>query len=339
MATKACPRNLETLTRFLLATVILVALANVAGAYTIVFRDGHRIEVPAVFEVGTTTVTYELAPGINQTLQLALIDIMATERANFETPGSFVTHSPQRVIAAPAPPIQRASRTLTNRDLEPIRQRRLESEKRYEKRRLELGLPTIEEARQRQVVGEDELLALARQRATDNARNEAYWRERANALRSDFNVVDAQIDYLRSRSTENQGPIYSYGPYPNVYGYPNVYDPYSTGRLNLSPFERRRSRNQGSVAGPRASALNGSLLNTGSGTSRSQISPRRRLGFSAQLISPNNTPYQPFVYGNSNSQDDRLDNLLMRRVELEVLWRALENDARTARVPQAWLLP
>src|SRR6266498_4344153 len=114
MATKTFPRSLETLTRFLFVIVILVALANVASAYTIVFRSGLRIEVPATFEVGTVTVTYELAPGINKTLQLALIDVAATERANFEAPGGFFKHSPQPAITSPAPPIQRAASTLTN---------------------------------------------------------------------------------------------------------------------------------------------------------------------------------------------------------------------------------
>ncbi len=149
MATKTFPRSLEILTRFLFVTVILIVLADVAGAYTIVFKNGRRIEVPATFEVGTGTVTYELAPGINKTLQLALIDIAATERANLETPGSFFKHSPQPAIASPVPLTQRASRTLTNLDLEPIRQRRIESEKDYEKRRIELGLPTVQETRER----------------------------------------------------------------------------------------------------------------------------------------------------------------------------------------------
>ena len=161
MATKTFPRSLEMLARLLFVTVILVVLANVAGAYTIVFRNGYRIEVPAIFEVGTNTVTYELAPGFNKTLQLAMIDIVATERANFETPGSFFKHSQQPAIASPAPIIQRAVRTLTNHDLEPLRQRRIESEKGYEKRRIELGLPTIEESRRQQAEEEEAMLALA----------------------------------------------------------------------------------------------------------------------------------------------------------------------------------
>ncbi len=214
MTTKTFPRSLEMLTRLLFVTVTLVVLANVASAYTIVFRDGHRIEVPAVFEVANTTVTYELAPGINKTLQLALIDIVATERANLETPGGFFKHSEQPVIVSPAPPIQSAGRTLTNLELEPIRQRRIESEKGYEKRRLELGLPTVEETRRQRAAEEEETLALARQRAAEDARNEAYWRDRASALRNDFSSVDAQIDYLRSRPVQNQSPIYNYGSYP-----------------------------------------------------------------------------------------------------------------------------
>jgi len=349
MATKTFRRSLEMLTRLLFVTVILVVLANVAGAYTIVFRNGYRIEVPATFEVGNMTFTYELAPGINKTVQLGLIDIEATERANLEEPGGFFKHSKQPAIASPVPLRQRAGRTLTNLDLEPIRQRRIESEKAYEKRRIELGLPTIEESRQRQAEAEEAMLALARQGAAEEARNEAHWRERANALRSDFNSVDAQINYLRSRSVQNQGPIYNYGPYPNVYGYPdvygypnsgpypNVYGTYPRGRQYRSRNERYRSR--GTVYTQRAGAPNQVVINTGSGPLWQQIPTQRRPRFGAQLISPYTPPYQPFVYVNPDTQDERLDNLLMRRAELEAHWRSLEDDARKAKVPQAWLLP
>lgn len=345
MATKAFLRSLEMLTRFLFVTGILVVMANVVSAYTIVFRSGQRLEVPATFEVGTATVTYELAPGINKTLQLAMIDIAATEWANLEPRGGFFNHSPKPAFASPAPPIQHDSRTVTNADLEPIRQRRIESEKGYEKRRIELGLPTLEDTRRRHAAEEEWTLALARQRATEDARNQAYWRDRANTLRSNFTSVDAQLDYLRSRSVENQSPLYNYGSYPNVYGgYPNVYEDPNNGSYPkvygpYNPYARHRSRTVRTVTAPRGGALNRGLVTTGSGPLRSQIPKRGRPGFGAQLISPYTAPYQPFVYGSSYYQDDKLDNLLMRRAELEALWRALENDARNARVPQAWLLP
>jgi len=346
MATKVF---LRSLTKFLLVNVIVVVMANVAAAYTIVFRSGLHLEVPETFEVGTATVTYELAPGINKTLQLALIDIAATEAANLETPGGFFNHSPQPAIASPAPPIQRASRTLTNADLEPIRQRRIESEKGYEKRRIELGLPTVEESRRRQAAGEEGMLALARQRATEDAGKQAYWRNRASTLRGDFASVDAQVDYLRSRSAENQSPISNYGAYPNVYGgYPNVDEYPNNGSYprvygRYDPYERYRSRNSRTYAAPQRGALNQAqnrgLITRGSGRLRTQAPTRRRSRFGAQLISPYTDPFQPPVYGNSYYQDDRLDNLLMRRAELEAQWRTLENEARNARVPQAWLLP
>jgi hypothetical protein len=82
-----------------------------------------------------------------------------------------------------------------------------------------------------------------------------------------------------------------------------------------------------------AAPPNRGVINTGSGPLRP-----RRPGFEVQVITPYPTPYQP-VYGNSNNQDDRLDDLLMRRADLESRWRTLEDDARKARVPQAWLLP
>ena len=343
MAKKALPRSLEMLTRLLFVTVILVVAANVTGAYTIVFRDGHRIEVPEVFEVGTVTVTYELAPGINKSVQLALIDIVATERVNLETPGSFFKHSEPPATDSPAPITQRASRTLTNLDLEPIRQRRIASEREYEKRRIELGLPTVEETLRQRAAEEDEALAVARERAAEDARNEAYWRDRASALRSEFNSVDAQIEYLRSRQAQNEAANYNTYPnvygypnngYPNIYGYPNVYGYPNNSYPNVygyPNYDRRRSRDLGTVTAPNRGVLTG----------RPQIPPRRRPDFGIQVIRPYPypNPNQPPVYGNSSYQDDRLDDLMMRRADLESRWRTLEDDARRAKVPQAWLLP
>ena len=74
-----------------------------------------------------------------------MIDVAATERANREAPGSFFTHKVEVPVDIKAVP--KAVRTVTNRDLAAIRQRRLESTRAYEARRKELGLPTVEEAR------------------------------------------------------------------------------------------------------------------------------------------------------------------------------------------------
>src|ERR1700682_3512297 len=118
-------------TRALVVSVLLVVFAHAASAYTIVFRDRQRVEVPPVFTLTNTTFTYEVAPGINKTLQLIMIDVAATERANNEQPGSFFKHAAQLPVSSPAPAAKHAAHTLTNTDLEPIRQRRIESEKNY----------------------------------------------------------------------------------------------------------------------------------------------------------------------------------------------------------------
>src|SRR5712664_3842727 len=60
--------------KFVFTFVLLIALANTAMAYTLVFRDGHKVEVPSDFTVTTSTLTYEAAPGINRTVQVLLID-------------------------------------------------------------------------------------------------------------------------------------------------------------------------------------------------------------------------------------------------------------------------
>src|SRR5947199_782682 len=71
------------------ALVLLLALAITASAYTLVMRNGQRVEIPAEFTLTRTTVTYEISPGFNKTMLLSLIDVAATERANHEAPGGF----------------------------------------------------------------------------------------------------------------------------------------------------------------------------------------------------------------------------------------------------------
>lgn len=311
-------------TRALLVSLLLVVFANAAGAYTIVFRDGHRIEAPPVFTLANTTFTYEVAPGINKTVQLILIDVAATERANNEAPGSFFKHAEPVPVASPARLTRHAERTLTNSDLEPARQRRIESEKNYEKRRIELGLPSIEETRRRQALEEESTLALVRQRAAEEARDEAYWRGRASALRNEFAAVDAQINYLRSSLGGNRGPLLTYGSVATVLPFVSP------------PFRRQPVRNWGTVVAPRAGAPNQTLINTGVAPLRPRNPMLLSTGFGAPLVSPY------FAYEGSYERaglSDNLNNLLVRRAWLDALWREMENEARVAKVPQVWLAP
>ncbi len=105
------------------AACLLFVLAATTSAYSIVMRGGKRIEIPAQFSVTNMTLTYEAAPGFWITLQMAAVDIPATERANNEKPGSLLGRATQGNSTArtsertsQAPGVQ-ASRSVTNRDL------------------------------------------------------------------------------------------------------------------------------------------------------------------------------------------------------------------------------
>ena len=62
--------------------VFIFILAVTANAYTIVMRGGRRIEIPSQFLVTPSTLTYEAGSGVQITLQMAAIYILATERVN-----------------------------------------------------------------------------------------------------------------------------------------------------------------------------------------------------------------------------------------------------------------
>jgi hypothetical protein len=316
--------------KFVFTFVLLIALASTSMAYTVVFRDGHKIEIPSVFTVNTTTFTYEAAPGINKTLQVVLIDVAATERANNEASGSFFKHAPGDVVASPLPQ-SHAQHTLTNRDLESSRQRRIQSEQSYERRRIELGLPSIEETRRRQAMEEESLVEMARRRAADQASDEAYWRSRAGALRNEIVTVDAEINYVCSRL----------GPVRQV---PFITQGFVGGALSFGQFGGRSAPNQPGAGRlgtqPASNVRLQSLTNLGAVALRPQRSSNGfgfpRGGFASGFGLP------VFTNGYVDASYDlslRLNDLLQRRAGLEALWRELETDARIARAPQIWLAP
>src|SRR5688572_11442680 len=71
-------------------SAIVLLLAVVANAYTVILHGGRRVEVPSRFVVTKATLTYEVAEGIQITIPMAAIDIPATEKANHERPGSLL---------------------------------------------------------------------------------------------------------------------------------------------------------------------------------------------------------------------------------------------------------
>lgn len=328
-------------TRIAASAFLLLALSIAASAYTIVLRDGRRIEITSDFTLTKSTLTYELAPGITRTVQLILVDVAATEKANNQAPSSFAKQAEQKLVT-PALPVSappRAQRTLTNRELEATQQRRIESERNYEKRRVELGLPSIEETRRRQAQEEAATTEWLRERSLVQRREESYWRERAGTLRSEIVAVDAQINYLRARLSEfGEFPLATHSLITSVLPF---------GPLNSRSAVVPRVANPGTFVAPRGgSAPNGRgqvLINPAPQTFRGVRSARPVAGFGIGTAFPFAAPIRPFDYlEDSYDRADlsgRLDTLLQTRAGLTASWRELEDEARDAKAPQVWLEP
>jgi hypothetical protein len=177
--------------KVLCAALFLFLTVTVANAYTVVMRDGRRVEIPNQFTVTDSTLTYDVGSGMQITIQLNTVDIAATERANGEVQGAFLKKANASVESAPQTRRTTAERSITNADLEKFRRARLESEKQYETERQELGMPSLEERRREVTEIEDRTLEQVR---SMRAQEEAYWRSRAEAMRAEN---EAQFGSLR----------------------------------------------------------------------------------------------------------------------------------------------
>ena len=318
-----CASYLRTaLPKLGIAVAFIFVLALTASAYTLVLRNGQRMEIPSEFTLTRTTLTYEISPGFNRTMLLTLIDVAATERVNREAPGSFYKHreEPAPVINQPSAVANqrapRAIKTLTNSDLAAVRQRRVESEQAYEARRKQLGLPTVAETRQRQDEEGALLRAQIREDSLNKRQEENYWRGRARELRSEIAAVDTQINYLRGRVNElNESSLANQSWITGIYPiWPNTGPLLGNGQWGIYPnFPLPGYR-------PARPGYGG-------------------LGY------PYPYGYPPGGFDNLNNSRQRseltyrLDDLLVRRTGLMARWRTLEDEARDARVPQVWLEP
>ena len=335
----------RALVRFGVTLVIMLTLALSVSAYTLVFRNGQRMEIPAEFTLTNTTLTYEISPGFNRTLQLILIDVAATERANHEAPGGFFKHKEEIESQVDSQPLSPATRTLTNSDLALVRQRRIESEQSYDKRRKELGLPSVEETRKRQDEESAVLRDEIRERNAAHAREESYWRNRARELRTEIAMVDNQINYVRGRLNDvNESAAQNRPWVTGVYGWPGD-GGWGYGRYP-NPSRPGRVARPGIILGsPNIYGYpNGNYPNGYPGGNWPYGYP----GGNWPYGYPGGTWPYGYPNGINNNYDysteranltNRMDDLLQKRSALAVQWRQLEDDARDARIPQIWLEP
>ena len=308
------------LNKFIMAVVFLVLTATAASAYTLVMRNGRRIEIPNEFTISGSTLTYEVGTGIQMTFQLSGIDIAATERANGEQSGSFLGRAsgPANVPAQPSQTQPRAQRSITNRDLEGYRRTRIESEIAYEKRRKELGLPSVQEARREVAAITERTRAQLLSMRSDNEASEEYWRGRASSLRSEMAVAQAQIDYVRSRLEEI--------PVTNSFGTVLTDSVFGLPGLNRYPSNTN-------VFGP-------SIFNTGQRRFPGRYNRYRNRGrynnvFGSNVVA---APFETFDYNEERAElVNRLNELQMNQAGLNARWRELEEEARRAGAYPGWL--
>jgi hypothetical protein len=202
--------------RILFAAVFLSLTVSAVSAYTVVMRDGRRVEIPNEFTVTNSTLTYDVGKGMQVTIQLNTVDVAATERANGGSQGSLL----QRANAVAVEPQNRrssAGRTITNADLEKYRTARVEGEN----QRKELGLPSLEERQQQVALIEDRTMEQVRNM---RAQEEAYWRNRAEAMRAEAAANEAQF----GRGSDQTRFVDSFGVFSGGFPFDGV--GFGTGR-------------------------------------------------------------------------------------------------------------
>lgn len=336
------------------ALVLAVLLPVAAAAYTVVMRGGRRIEIPSAFIVTSKTLTYEAAPGINITLMMTGIDIAATERANNEPAGSLL-----RRAQTPAPdlptanssatsPQPQARRTLTNKDLESSRRARQQSEAAYERRRVELGLPSLDEVRRRNAEEAERAREQLQQGERAEEQAEGYWRGRASALRAEITALDAEINYMRLRLAEETD--YVAAPFTSV---TTVVPSFSSRPFNRFP-RPVLTGHPGFIHAANTGLQVTGRIGFGNGSSRSRFHSRARIG--APLVAPpvivgqgvfvsplsaySTGPFPNYYPSYERSVlITRLRETEATRAGLHARWRLLEDEARRAGASPGWLRP
>jgi hypothetical protein len=342
-----------------LALSLLMPLA--VNAYTIVMRDGRRIEIPEQFVVTPSTLTYQVAEGINITLQIATIDVEATERANEEPRGSLLARINEQPASAPSGPAAivppRAARTITNRDLEGARRARVASEAAYERRRRELGLPSLAETRRRTLMDAARARAELRESISEDAQAEEYWRAQASELRGQLAALNAQVDYVRGllAGLPQRPAVGSYAVLTGIG--PLVQGGIARTGFNGNPAFTGRAPhpgNRGVFVAPNTGPQLTARVGFGGGATRGQVFlntfPGRR-GFGHPSVFPRGlyaspAPFLGATYADNSFYDDdratlvqQLRQLELERAGLEARWRVLEDEARRAGALPGWLRP
>lgn len=330
-----------SLKRFFFSALLLVLMTSAASAYTIVMRNGRRVEIPNNFIVTKSTLTYEVGSGVQITIQIAGVDIPATERANREAAGSFWQRANSLQPQANQLQTPRASeRSITNQDLEVYRRRRIQSEIAYEKRRKELGLNSLQDQqRQSAEIAERTHQYLLNVRDGDQ-RAEEYWRGRASDLRTELASNQAQIDYVRRRIDElptgnSFGSFSTVNPF-GIFGAPIGNFPFQgLGAANVLAPSIVTSTQFGGNFGFRTGTRNFPGWNN-QGRRFNRYGRNRFNSFPQGSLFA--LPYQTYDYSQERTELlSQLNELEMQHAGLKARWREFAEEARRAGVYPGWL--
>jgi hypothetical protein len=337
--------------RGLIVVLVVVLASATASAYTVVMRGGRRLAIPDNFVVTKLTLTYSLGGQFQKTLLLAAIDIPATERANNEPAGTFLSRAQPTAQPQAAVRSRRAERSITNEQLQKFQAKRVAYEASYEQRRKEFGLPSKEELRKRaleQVDRTAEAVSEIRERELDSER---YWRERSSGLRADLAATNAQIDLVSARLNElPTSPTVGFVP---ALPFGTQLSPFNTfsqtafttgfgSNLARPNVFRSPARMMSNRPNPGHRSFTGARFGArfGGGFARSQVGTS---GFLGNSIYPFNSfgggfPFQDFSY-ERQELTLQLNDLLSQRAGLQARWRDLEEEARRAGAYPGWLRP
>jgi hypothetical protein len=280
---------------------------------------------------------------------MASVDIEATERANNEPTGGLLKRAePQQATINAANRRARPSRReLTPRDIEAARRARAQSEQAYERRRIELNLPSLEDARRKREDETEWLAETAGRIRLDEAQAESYWRARADQLRTELAALDAQINYVRAglaQIPENVG----IGAYGLIAGSA----PFYPGQRVVTRFPAVTG-NPGFMRGADTGAQNPGFINYGGVLTRGRIplnAGRAPVGYGRRWMARPGIIFSPVIaYGLPYSNYDysgersglifRLRELEAARAGFQARLRALEEEARRAGALPGWLRP
>ncbi|HEY8228587.1 MAG TPA: hypothetical protein VIG25_25200 [Pyrinomonadaceae bacterium] len=225
-------------------------------------------------------------------------------------------------VGSQAQQAKNTRRTITNKDLEKFRTARLRSEAQYEKRRKELGLPTVEEHRLRSIAQVESDTVFTNTMRAREYDSEKYWRSRASDLRSQLVATNARIDFVRARLNEL--------PTGSDYGFVTPFSSF------VQPgFGWPASGFYGNRSG-RWSQQNRARVTFGQSYYGGWVPARPFFPFSPSSIY--GSPYEDNSYERS-MLITQLDDLLGKRAALQARWRDLEEEARRAGAYPGWLRP